>query len=82
MTQQRIVLGHAVSARGIKVDKAKVDLITSLRYPTNVKDISIFLDHTGFYRRFIKYFSKFAQPLSRLLQKDVPFDFKEDCILA
>jgi len=63
MVQQRIVLGHVVSARGIEVDKAKVYLITSLQYPTNVKDIHSFLGHTGFYRRFIKDFSKISQKL-------------------
>ena len=79
MVQQGIVLGHVVSARGIEVDKAKVELITNLPYPTNVKEIHSFLGHAGFYRRFIKDFSKIAQPLSRLLQKDEPFHFEEDC---
>jgi len=78
MVQQGIVLGHIVLVRGIEVDKAKVDLITSLPYPTNVKGIHSFLSHAGFYRRFIKYCSKIAQPLSRLLQKDESFHFEED----
>ncbi|CAN6544107.1 unnamed protein product [Malus baccata var. baccata] len=34
---------------------------------------------TGFYRRFIKDFSKVSQPLCHLLQKDVAFDFKKEC---
>ena len=67
MVQQGIVLGHVVSARGIEVDKAQVDLTTSLPYLTNVKDIHSFLGHASFYKRFIMDFSKFAQPLSRLL---------------
>ncbi|CAN6583797.1 unnamed protein product [Malus baccata var. baccata] len=33
----------------------------------------------GFYRRFIKDFSKISTPLCRLLQKDVTFDFNEEC---
>jgi hypothetical protein len=80
--QYEIILGHVVSDRGIEVDKAKVHLITSLPYPTNVRDICSFLSQSGFYKRFIKYFSKFIQPLLRLLQKDVPFNFKEDCHLS
>ncbi|KAL0292524.1 UNVERIFIED_CONTAM: Retrovirus-related Pol polyprotein from transposon.6, partial [Sesamum radiatum] len=36
----------------------------------------------GFYRRFIKDFSKIAQPLCKLLQKDETFDFDEACKLA
>jgi len=75
-------LGHVVLVRGIEVDKAKVHLIMSLPYPTNVKGICSFLGQAGFYRRFIKYFSKIIQPLLRLLQKDVPFNFKEDCHIS
>ncbi|CAN6567588.1 unnamed protein product [Malus baccata var. baccata] len=33
----------------------------------------------GFYRRFIKDFSKIAQPLCCLLQKEVSFEFNEAC---
>ena len=36
-------------------------------------------EHAGFYRRFIKDFSKIAQPLCRLLQKEVAFEFNEEC---
>ncbi|XP_021759252.1 uncharacterized protein LOC110724165 isoform X1 [Chenopodium quinoa] len=79
MVQQGIVLGHIVSSEGIKVDKAKIDLISSLPYPASVREVSSFLGHAGFYRRFIEGFSKIAQPLCRLLQKDVEFHFDETC---
>ncbi|KAL0442216.1 UNVERIFIED_CONTAM: Retrovirus-related Pol polyprotein from transposon.6 [Sesamum radiatum] len=71
--------GHVISSRGIEVDKAKVDLIVNLPYPTSVREIRSFLGHAGFYRRFIKDFAKIAQPLSRLLQKDANFVFGGDC---
>jgi len=51
--QQGIVFGRVVSTRGIEVDKAKVDLITILLYPTNVKDIRSFLGHANFYKRLV-----------------------------
>ena len=79
MVEQGIVLGHVVSSRGIKVDKAKVDTIQSLPYPTSVWEVRSFLGHAGFYRRFIKDFSKIALPLCKLLQKDVAFEFDEVC---
>jgi hypothetical protein len=41
-----------------------------------------FLGHAGFYRRFIKDFSKNTKPLTHLLQKDVAFDFDEKCLAA
>ncbi|XP_060962021.1 uncharacterized protein LOC115722590 [Cannabis sativa] len=41
-----------------------------------------FLGHAGFYRRFMKDFSKIAKPLSNLLASGVPFDFGKDCLEA
>ncbi|CAM8910548.1 unnamed protein product [Rhodiola kirilowii] len=79
MVTHGVVLGHVVSREGIKVDKAKIDLITTLPYPSTVRDIKSFLRHAGFYRRFIQEFSKKALPLSNLLQKDVPFEFTKAC---
>ncbi|KAL0374002.1 UNVERIFIED_CONTAM: Retrovirus-related Pol polyprotein from transposon opus, partial [Sesamum radiatum] len=79
---QGLILGHIVSSRGIEVDQAKIDVIKSLPYPTSVREIRSFLGHAGFYRRFIKDFSKIAQPLCKLLQKDETFDFDEACKLA
>ena len=48
----------------------------------NVKGIRSFLGHAGFYRRFIKDFSKIAKPLRNLLNKDTPFRFDKECVAA
>ncbi|RVW19079.1 Retrovirus-related Pol polyprotein from transposon 17.6 [Vitis vinifera] len=61
-----IVLGHIISEKGIEVDKAKVELIVKLPSPTTVKGVRQFLGHAGFYRRFIKDFSKLSKPLCEL----------------
>src|SRR5436189_1889271 len=82
MVQKGIVLGHIISKDGIQVDKAKVDLISTLPPPRNIKGIRSFLGHAGFYRRFIQDFSKIARPMSKLLGKDVPFDFDHACLAA
>ena len=79
MVNQGIVLGHVISEKGIEVDKSKIDLIRSLPPPTSVREVRSFLGHAGFYRRFIKDFSKIALPLCNLLQKDATFDFNEEC---
>ncbi|GJZ17015.1 reverse transcriptase domain-containing protein [Tanacetum coccineum] len=80
MVKGGIVLGHKISKSGIKVDKAKVDVIAKLPHPTSVKGIRSFLGHVGFYRRFIKDFSKIARPMTRLLEKETPFFFSKECI--
>nr|GFC17717.1 reverse transcriptase domain-containing protein [Tanacetum cinerariifolium] len=54
IVKEGIVLSHKISKQWIKVDKAKVDVITKLPHPTTVKGIRSFLGHAGFYRRFIK----------------------------
>jgi hypothetical protein len=82
MVKQGIVLGHIISERGIKLDKAKVETVEQFPPPTDVKSLRSFLGHAGFYRRFIKDFSKITKPLTHLLQKDVAFDFDEKCLVA
>ncbi|KAK1679092.1 hypothetical protein QYE76_039940 [Lolium multiflorum] len=79
MVNEGIVLGHKISERGIEVDRAKVEAIEKMPYPRDVKGIRSILGHAGFYRRFIKDFSKISKPLTNLLQKDVPFVFYDDC---
>ena len=79
MVNQGIVLGHIISSRGIEVDKEKIELISQLPSPTNVKTVRQFLGHAGFYRRFIKDFSKIAKPLYKLLEKDAKFVWENEC---
>nr|GEX57356.1 hypothetical protein [Tanacetum cinerariifolium] len=82
MVKEGIVIGHKISEKGIEVDKAKVDVISKLPHHTSVKGIRSFMGHAGFYRRFIKDFSKIARPITRLLEKDTPFIFSQECIDA
>ena len=79
MVKEGIVLGHMISATRLEVDKAKVSIIKNLMPPTTVKGIRSLLGHAGFYRRFIRDFSKVARPLCRLLERDTKFKFDESC---
>ena len=63
----------------MEVDKANVELIVKLLSPTTVKGVRQFLGHAGFYRRFIKDFSKLSKPLCELLAKDAKFVWDERC---
>ncbi|XP_019266998.1 PREDICTED: uncharacterized protein LOC109244370 [Nicotiana attenuata] len=73
---------HIVSRSNIEVAKAKVEVVEKLPPPIFVKGVRSFLGHAGFYRRFIKDFSKIATPLCRLLENDVTFNFDEACLKA
>ena len=79
MVIEGIVLGHKISAASLEVDQAKVAIIKTLLPPTTVKWIRSFLGHAGFYRRFIRDFSKIFGQLCRLLEKDAKFYFDESC---
>ncbi|XP_056688625.1 uncharacterized protein [Spinacia oleracea] len=80
MVNEGVVLGHLISERGIQVDRAKIEVIEKLPPPVNVKGVRSFLGHAGFYRRFIKDFSKIAKPLTQLLLKDATFEFTDACL--
>ena len=82
MVKEGIVLGHRTSEKGIEVDRAKVEVIERLPPPISVKGVGSFLGHAGFYRRFIKDFSKIAHPLCKLLEKDCKFCFDESYLKA
>jgi hypothetical protein len=65
MVEEGIVLGHVVSLRGLEVDKAKIDIISSFLYPSCAREVRSFLVQASFYRRFIKYYSTLMQIISQ-----------------
>ncbi|GJT50520.1 reverse transcriptase domain-containing protein [Tanacetum coccineum] len=79
MVKEGIVLGHKVSRARLKVDKDKINVISKLPPPTNIKGVRSFLGDVGFYRHFIKDFLKIARPITKLLEKDTPFEFNDEC---
>ena len=91
MVREGIALRHRISARGIEIDRAKIEIIEKLPQhpapppppspppPTLVKGIYSFLGHAGFYKRFIEDFSKIAMPLSNLLMQGVSLKFDKQC---
>jgi hypothetical protein len=68
-----------ISAGGITVDPSKVKDMLNWMPPTNASEIHSFLGLAGYYRRFIKDFSKIAKPMTRLLEKNKDFDWTEEC---
>ena len=72
-------LGHVVSNGGIAVDPSKMRDVLNWKPPTDVGEISSFLGLAGYYRRFIEGFSKFAKPMTALLEKNAKFMWSEKC---
>ncbi|XP_048235680.1 uncharacterized protein LOC125371191 [Ricinus communis] len=70
----------AMFKQWMEVDRAKVETISKLPPPSSVRAVRSFLGHTGFYRRFIRNFSKIARPLTQLLIKEAPFVFDDACL--
>ena len=72
-------LGHFFDKDGLSVDRSKVELISKFPRPICRRDIKSFLGVAGYYRRFVKGFSNISAPLRKLLAKDVPFEWTDDC---
>ncbi|KAJ0603514.1 putative nucleotidyltransferase, Ribonuclease H [Helianthus annuus] len=70
-------LGHVVNENGIHVGPTKIEAIKSWNTPRTPTEVRQFLGLAGYYRRFIENFSKIAQPLTSLTQKDRKFDWGE-----
>ena len=65
-------LGHVVSENGVETDPDKISALTTWPRPNNIRELKSFLGFTGYYRRFIKDFSKIAKPLNDLTAGYVP----------
>jgi hypothetical protein len=72
-------LGRIISAGGVSVDSGKVKDVLNWMPPTTVSEIQSFLGLAGYYRRFIKDFSKIAKPLTKLLEKNKAFEWTKEC---
>ncbi|XP_040938411.1 uncharacterized mitochondrial protein AtMg00860-like [Gossypium hirsutum] len=72
-----VFLGHVVSADGIRVDPKKIEAVILWKVPKNVSEVRSFLGLAGYYRRFVNGFSKIALPMTKLLQKNIPFVWNE-----
>ncbi|KAG2228411.1 hypothetical protein INT48_007457, partial [Thamnidium elegans] len=68
-------LGHDVGARGLQPADSNVKRILELKEPKSCDEVRSLLGTTGYYRRFIEDYAGKAEPLTRLLKKNVPFEW-------
>ena len=64
--QEVTFLGHIITAEGVKVDPKKVKAVSDWKQPTNMMEVHSFLGLAGYFRRFIKGFSKIARHMTAL----------------
>ena len=72
-------LGHIVLKEVIRVDPKKIEVIVEWKPLRNVTEVRSFLGLVGYYRRFVKGFSMTAAPMTRLLQKNIKYEWSEKC---
>ncbi|WVZ80863.1 hypothetical protein U9M48_028305 [Paspalum notatum var. saurae] len=72
-------LGHILSEKGVAVDPSKVESVLNWKQPESVTEIQSFLGLAGYYRRFIKDFSKTAKPMTSLTKKNAKYTWSPNC---
>ena len=72
-------LSHIVSAKGIKVDPTKIEVVVNWKPPRNVTEVRSFLGLAGYYRRFVRGFFVVASSLTKLLRKGIKFEWIDKC---
>jgi hypothetical protein len=72
------LLGHIVSADGVKIDPKRVEEIKNLSLPRSKKDIQCFLGTINFIRRFIVNFAKLTKHITAMLRKDFEVKWTEE----
>ena len=68
-------LGYILSATGIQPLPSKTHAIQNMNPPTTHKQVRAFLGLVGYYRKFIRGFTKIAKPLTLLTRQQVKFDW-------
>ena len=66
--KQITFLGHEVSADGMKPGTRNLEGIAEMAPPANYTEVQHFLGMTGFFRRFIKGYTRIAKPLNDILE--------------
>ncbi|WVZ51917.1 hypothetical protein U9M48_003017, partial [Paspalum notatum var. saurae] len=72
-------LGHILSEKWVAVDPSKVESVLNWKQPESVTKIRSFLGLAGYYRRFIKNFSKTAKPMTSLTKKNAKYTWSPNC---
>ena len=73
------LLGHIISEHDIEVDPEKIKAILDMPAPRTVKEIIGFLGRLQYISRFIPRLTNICDPIFRLLRKNQPMVWNDDC---
>ncbi|KAE9208543.1 hypothetical protein PF005_g12175 [Phytophthora fragariae] len=70
-------LGHHLSDKGVQPAERLVRSVREFPRPTDATEEKRFVHLAGYYRKFIAAFGSIVEPMTRLLKKDVQWDWSE-----
>lgn len=80
--EDMVFLGYKISNNGISIDESRIQALKSYTRPQKAKQVKQFLGLTGFYRHFIQNYADIADPLNKLMGKNVKFIWTDKCETA
>ena len=72
-------LGHRIDAEGLHATEDKIKAITEAPAPKNINELRSFLDLLNYYGRFIRNLSTLIHLLNKLLRREAPWKWTEQC---
>jgi hypothetical protein len=63
-------LSHIIGKDGVRMDPKKIEAMQDWLCPKNINILRGFLGLTGYYRKFVRNYEKFAAPLTALLKNN------------
>jgi ribonuclease HI len=63
------LLGHIVSAEGVRIDPSRVEALQNLSLPRSKKEVQAFLGKINFLRRFVSNFAELVKHITAMLRK-------------
>ncbi len=72
-------MGHVVSEQGTKPNPGKIEAVLHFPQPKTVTNVKSFLGLTGYYRNYVRGYSRLVAPLFELTKKDVNFVWDMGC---